>query len=130
VDYGRPRKRGREIFGNVVPWGQVWRTGANAATQLVVSRDIVIGSLVVPAGTYTLWTLPTASGWQLIVNRQFGQWGTEYDAARDLGRVPMTVVSLAEPVENCTIAIEAQGAGGLLSVLWDRTWAHVPFTVR
>ena len=130
VDYGRPRKRGREIFGNVVPWGQVWRTGANAATQLVVGRDIVVGSLAVPAGTYTLWTLPTPSGWQLIINRQSGQWGTEYDATRDLGRVAMTVAQLADPVENCTIAIEAQGAGGILSVTWDRTRAQVPFTVR
>ena len=130
VDYGRPRMRGREIFGNVVPWGQVWRSGANAATQLVVSRDIAIGTLAVPAGTYTLWTLPTPSGWQLIVNRQYGQWGTEYDASRDLGRVPMTVAPLTEPVENCTIAIESQGAGGVLSITWERTRAQIPFTVR
>jgi len=130
VDYGRPRKRGREIFGNVVPWGQVWRTGANAATQLRTDRDLVFGSLTVPAGLYTLWTLPTASGWQLLINRQTGQWGTEYDAARDLGRVPMTVSAVADPVESCTISIEAQGAGGVLAVTWDRTRAQIPFTVR
>lgn len=130
VDYGRPRKRGREIFGNVVPWGQVWRTGANAATQLRTDHDLGFGALTVPAGTYTLWTLPTASGWQLIVNRQTGQWGTEYDAARDLGRVPMAVSALAEPVESFTIAIEPQGAGGVLSITWDRTRAQIPFTVR
>ena len=130
VDYGRPRKRGREIFGNVVPWGQVWRTGANAATQLRTDHDLVFGSLTVPAGTYTLWTLPTASGWQLIINRQAGQWGTEYDAARDLGRVPMTLSALAETVESCTIAIEPQRSGGVLSITWDRTRAQIPFTVR
>jgi hypothetical protein len=131
VDYGRPRKRGREIFGNVVPWGQVWRTGANAATQFRTDRDLVLGTLDVPAGTYTLWTLPTGSGWQLIVNRQTRQWGTEYDPARDLGRVAMTVSALAEPVEVFTIGIEARGSGGgALTVSWDRTKALVPFTVR
>jgi hypothetical protein len=130
VDYGRPRKRGREIFGNVVPWGQVWRTGANAATQLRTDRDLVVGTLTVPAGTYTLWTLPTPSGWQLIINRQTGQWGTQYDGAQDLGRVPMGVTALAEPVEVFTIAVEPQGPGGVLTIAWDRTKALVPFTVR
>lgn len=130
VDYGRPRKRGREIFGNVVPWGEVWRTGANAATQFRTEHDLAFGSLAVPAGTYTLWTLPTRSGWQLVVNRQTGQWGTEYDAAQDLGRVPMAVTTLTEPVEVFTIAVEPRGAGGVLVLTWDRTRALVPFTVR
>ena len=130
VDYGRPRKRGREIFGNVVPWGQVWRTGANAATQLRTDRELVFGGLSVPAGTYTLWTLPTQSGWQLIVNNQTGQWGTAYDAARDLGRVPLSVGTLAEPVEIFTIAVDARGPGGVLALTWDRTRATIPFTVR
>ena len=130
VDYGRPRKRGREIFGNVVAWGQVWRTGANAATQFRTDRDLVLGTLTVPAGMYTLWTLPTPAGWQLIVNRQTGQWGTAYDAAQDLGRVPLSVATLAEPVEVFTIAVEPQGSGGVLSFTWDRTRATIPFTVR
>ena len=130
VDYGRPSKRGREIFGNVVPWGTVWRTGANAATQFRTDRDLVFGGVVVPAGTYTLWTLPAPTGWQLIVNRQTGQWGTAYDATQDLIRVPLTVTVLAAPVEVFTIAVEPQGPGGVLSVAWDRTRAQVPFTVR
>ena len=130
VDYGRPRKRGREIYGNVVPWGQVWRTGANAATQFRTQRTLAFNGLTVPAGTYTLWTLPTASGWQLIINRQTGQWGTEYHAEQDLGRVPMGVSSVGDPVEAFTIAIEPQGAGGLLVLTWDRTRVQVPFTVR
>lgn len=130
VDYGRPHRRGRTIFGNVVPWGVVWRTGANAATQIRTDRTLAVGSLVVPPGTYTLWTLPTPSGWQLIVNRQTGQWGTEYDPSRDLGRVPLAVTTLPEPVEAFTIAIEPRGAGGVLSFSWDRTRAQVPFTVR
>lgn len=130
VDYGRPSKRGREIFGNVVPWGTVWRTGANAATQFRSDRDLVIGGVVVPAATYTLFVLPAPNGWQLIVNRQAGQWGTAYDSAQDLIRVPLTVTVLAAPVEVFTIAVEPQGAGGLLSFAWDRTRAQVPFTVR
>jgi hypothetical protein len=130
VDYGRPHRRGRVIFGNVVPWGEVWRTGANAATQFRTDRTLAIGSLVVPAGTYTLWTLPTPSGWQLIVNRQTGQWGTDYDPSRDLGRVPMAVAALPEPVDAFTIAVEPRGVGGILSFSWDRTRVQVPFTVR
>jgi len=130
VDYGRPRRRGREIFGNVVPWGQVWRTGANAATQLRTDRELVFAGLSVPAGTYTLWTLPTQTGWQLVVNSQTGQWGTAYDAARDLGHVPLTVGTLAEPVEIFTISVDSQGQGGVLSFTWDRTRATIPFTVR
>jgi len=130
VDYGRPRRRGREIFGAVVPWGQVWRAGANAATQLRTDRELIVGGLAVAAGTYTLWTVPTPSGWQLVINRQTGQWGTVYDAAQDLGRAPMSVESLVEPVEVFTIAVEPQGQGGVLSFAWDRTRASVPFTVR
>lgn len=137
VDYGRPSKRGREVFGNVVPWGAVWRTGANAATQFRTDRDLVVGSLTVPAGTYTLWTLPTPAGWQLIVNSQTGQWGTAYDAARDLGRVAASAEALAEPVEVFTIAISTAvgvsapaGMGGVLTFAWDRTRVSVPFTVR
>jgi hypothetical protein len=130
VDYGRPSRRGREIFGNVVPWGVVWRTGANAATQLRTDRDLVFGGVVLPAGTYTLWTLPAQAGWQLIVNRQTGQWGTAYDPAQDFIRVPLDLTVLAAPVEVFTIAVEPQGAGGVLSLSWDRTRAQVSFTVR
>ena len=130
VDYGRPSKRGREVFGNVVPWGTVWRTGANAATQFRTDRDLVIGGVVVPAGSYTLWTLPALTGWQLIVNRQTGQWGTAYDPAQDFIRVPLVVTVLAQPVEMFTIAVDPQGAGGVLSFAWDRTRAQLSFTVR
>jgi len=114
----------------VVPWGTVWRTGANAATQFRTDRDLVIGGVVVPAGTYTLFSLPAQTGWQLIVNRQTGQWGTAYDSAQDLIRVPLTVSALGAPVEVFTIAVEPQDAGGVLSFAWDRTRAQVPFTVR
>lgn len=130
VDYGRPARRGRHVMGEVVPWGQVWRTGANAATQLRTDRDLVVGGTQVPAGTYTLWTLPTPSGWTLILNRQTGQWGTEYDESKDLARIPMSAEALADPVELFTIAIEPGGSGGVLALAWDDVRASVPFTVR
>src|SRR5580704_8423860 len=78
VDYGRPSKRGRVIFGGLVPYGEVWRTGANAATILVTDKDLTIGHQTVPAGTYTLYTIPSASKWQLIINKEVGQWGLTY----------------------------------------------------
>lgn len=122
VDYGRPTKRGRVIFGDVVPWNAVWRTGANAATQLNTSADLIIGGATVPAGKYTLWTLPTPTGWKLIVNKQTGQWGTEYTAAQDLVRVDTKVETLATPVEQLVIAFEP----GALTFTWDKTRVSVP----
>jgi len=122
VDYGRPLKRGREIFGNIVPWNAVWRTGANAATQVNTSADLVIGGATVPAGKYTLWTLPTPSGWKLIINKQTGQWGTEYHSEQDLVRVDTKVETLATPVEQLVIAFEP----GIMTVTWDKTRVSVP----
>jgi hypothetical protein len=130
VDYGRPHKRGREIFGGVVPWNEVWRTGANAATQFHTPVDLTIGGADVPAGTYTLWTLPTPTGWKLIINRQIGQWGTLYDPSRDLARVDLTVETLPEPEELFTIDIVPQGDGASLRFAWDRTRAFVPVKVK
>lgn len=131
VDYGRPHQRGRKIFGDVVPWGQVWRTGANAATQLITNRPLMIGGTAVPAGTYTLWTLPSASGAQLIINKQHGQWGTDYDASQDLVHLPLTRSALTAPVEQFTIAIDPSGStGGTLRMRWEGTEYSIPFTVQ
>lgn len=131
VDYGTPSKRGREIFGALVPYGQVWRTGANRATHFATNRPLRLGDLRVPPGEYTLYTIPEADGGTLIVNRQTGQGGTTYNADRDLGRVPMTRTTLDEPVETFTIAIEDQGGGrGLLRLQWDRTSYDVPIRVE
>lgn len=126
VDYGRPHKRGREIFGSVVPWGEVWRTGANAATQFHTSADLVIGETDVPAGTYTLWTLPTRNGWKLIINKQAGQWGTEYHAEQDLARIDLAHETLLDPVETLTIAVVPRADGAQLQIDWDTTRLTVP----
>jgi hypothetical protein len=130
VDYGRPSKRRREIFGALVPYGVVWRTGANEATHFRTDRDVTIGGARVPRGTYTLWTIPAPEGWTLIVNRATGQWGTDYDKSQDLARIPMKLKTLSEPVEQFTIAIEPEGNGsGVLAMTWDMTRATVPIRV-
>lgn len=123
VDYGRPYMRGRTIMGGLVPYGQVWRTGANAATTFVTPRDVRIGETLVPAGTYTLYTLPGEREWQLIVNKQTGQWGTQYDASQDLARIPMRVERTAAPVEQFTIQL-VPGTG--LVMEWENTRVSVP----
>jgi hypothetical protein len=126
VDYGRPSKRDRAIFGGLVPWGQVWRTGANAATTFVIDKPVVIGTTAVPAGTYTLYSVPNQSGpWLLVINKQTKQWGTEYHQEQDLARIPMTTTSVSTPVEKFTIEVVPQGAGGTLGLVWDATRASV-----
>ncbi|MDQ3998243.1 MAG: DUF2911 domain-containing protein [Gemmatimonadota bacterium] len=130
VDYGRPLRRGRTIFGGVVPFDTVWRTGANAATQFRTDADLTMGGVTIPAGTYTLWTVPSRDGaWKLVINRQTGQWGTVYDPAQDLARVDLRTETVGTPVEQFTITVEPQADGGVLALAWDRTRAWVPFTV-
>lgn len=129
IDYSRPAKRGRVIFGGVVPYGEVWRTGANAATQFRTDRALDFGGTVVPAGSYTLWTRPGPNGWKLIVNAETGQWGTAHDPSKDLYTIDMAVSARAEPLERFTIGIEPRGPGGTLHFDWDTTHAAVDFTV-
>ena len=134
VDYGTPAKRGRQVWGGLVPWGAVWRTGANLATHLTTDRELVLGSgrdtLVVPAGKYTLFSIPQRDGGVLIVNRQTGQGGTTYDAAQDLGRVPLRARALASPVETFTIVADPRSNTGELRFQWDQTELVVPVRSR
>ena len=131
IVYSRPARRGRTILGSVVPYDSVWRTGANAATVLTTSAALTIGGTRVPRGEYTLWTLPTRAGWKLIVNRQSGQWGTEYDASRDLARVDMTVARAPARREQFTITLAPAGAGSArLELAWDDFVASVPVVGR
>jgi hypothetical protein len=131
IDYSKPMKRGRKIFGDVVvPWNQVWRTGANAATQFSTSKELKMGSTVVPAGKYTLWTLPTPSGTKLIINKQTGQWGTAYDEKQDFARLDIKTQSLTQSVEAFTIVIIPQGNGGEIRMDWDTTRFVIPFSIQ
>jgi Protein of unknown function (DUF2911) len=118
IEYGRPALKGREIGKDVAPFGQVWRTGADEATTLKTDKMLMLGSVHLAPGTYTLYTLPTANGWQLIVNKQTGQWGTEYDAKQDAGRVPLTIGKAPAPVEQLTFSIDDTAAGATLRIEW------------
>jgi hypothetical protein len=129
VDYGRPSRRGRTIFGGVVHWGEVWRTGANAATQFRTDKPVSFGNVVVPVGMYTLWTIPTEQGWTLLVNSETGQWGTEHNPEKDVYRIPMSVARVDSPVERFTIHIAPGDKGGQIHFVWDQTVAAVDFTV-
>lgn len=133
VNYGRPSKRGRVIFNGLgdMKWGMVWRTGANEATHFTTSKALDFGGKVVPAGTYTLFTQLEANGkWELIVNKQTKQWGTAYDKAQDLVRIPMTVTSTNPVVEKMEITVKPAGKGGEIAVMWDTYKAVAGFTVK
>lgn len=129
IEYGRPYLKGR-ADNEVMPPGEVWRTGADEATTLITDRMLMFGSLHVPAGTVTLYTIPNADGWQLVISKATAQWGIPYPGAeQDLGRAPMSVTKNATPVDQLTITIEDTNAGGVLHVSWGTQRASIPFTV-
>ena len=131
IDYGRPLARGRTLLGGIIPYDIVWRTGANAATQFTTSAPITLAGLALPAGKYTLWTVPRAKGVELIVNKQTGQWGTGYDRSQDLGRAPMATERPAAPVEQFTISIvPADARHGTLAMEWGSFRWTAPVVVR
>ena len=131
IEYSRPFMKGRKIMGDVVPYGKVWRTGANEATALTTEADLSIGGANVPAGKYTLYTLPSEGAWKLIINKQTGQWGTVYKEDQDLARVDMEKSKLSEPVEQFTISFKQKNADAAALVLqWETTQLSVPVKVK
>ena len=131
IDYSRPAMRGRPIWGGLVPWGRVWRMGANDAAHLATDRTLEVAGLTLPPGTYTLFLNPVENGeWQLIFNRATGMSGLDYDATQDVGRVPLRRERLNEPVEQFTLDIGTVEGTPTLMLAWDRTRASVPFRVR
>jgi len=131
TDYSSPRMKGRKIYGDLVPFGQVWRTGANEATTFVASADVVVGGKTVPAGSYTIFTVPTADKWTLIINKKTGEWGIPYKYESDeLARVDMKVSKLPAPVENFTIAYDKSATGCTLRLDWETTRASVDITAK
>lgn len=130
ITYGQPHARGRRVEGGLVPLDTVWRFGANAATHLHTDLDITIGDVRIEPGDYSLFVLYSRSGWQLIVNRRTGIWGSDYDRTRDVGRIPLTVRSLAEPEESLSVYLVPESAQprqgyaelrGILRIKWGRT---------
>ncbi|MFI5117284.1 MAG: DUF2911 domain-containing protein [Terriglobales bacterium] len=126
IQYSRPSMRSRKIFGGLVPYDKVWRTGANAATSLKTDADLTIGGANVPAGGYTLYTLPGTNNWKLIINKQTGQWGTEYSEGQDLARVDMKVSQKSSGMETFTISLDKTSANSaVLKLDWENTVASV-----
>lgn len=140
IVYGRPYTKNprsgetRKIWGSLVPYGKVWRTGADEATLLITQKPIEIGGKEIPAGAYTLFTLPEENGAKLIINKQIGQWGIgpgSYDESQDVARVDMKKQTLDNPVDQFTMAVQRNSSGGgLLTMKWENTEYSVPFTVK
>jgi hypothetical protein len=131
TDYSSPRMKGRKIYGDLVPFDKVWRTGANEATTFVTSTDVTVGGKHVPAGSYTLFTIPNADKWTLIINKKTGEWGIPYKYEKDeLGRVDMKVSKLPSPVENFTISYEKSGDGCTMNIDWETTRASVGISAK
>jgi hypothetical protein len=126
IKYASPSVKGRKIFGGLVPFGEVWRAGANSATSLHTETDLQIGSLSVPKGDYTIYAIPTASEWTLIINKQTGQWGTEYSQSNDLGRAKMTVKAAPALVESFKISLSASA----LTMEWENTIATIDIKAK
>lgn len=126
VDYSSPRAKGRKIFGDLVPFGEVWRTGANEATTFVTTANLTIGSTAVPTGSYTIFTIPNQDKWTLIINKKTGEWGIPYKYESDeLGRADMTVSKTSSSVENFTISFHEMGSGCHMYLDWENTRATV-----
>ncbi|MGB7729276.1 MAG: DUF2911 domain-containing protein [Candidatus Acidiferrum sp.] len=126
IDYSSPRLKGRKFGKDLAPYGQVWRTGANEATTFVTTADITVGGTSVPAGNYTLFTIPNPDKWTLIISKKTGEWGTNYAGpSNDLARIDMKVSALPSPVENFTISFDKTGNGGTLNMDWETTRASV-----
>lgn len=131
VDYSSPRMKGRKIFGDLVPYGQVWRTGANDATTFVTTASVSADGKDIPAGSYTIFTLPEQGKWTLIVSKHTGEWGIPYKyESEELGRIPMSVSKTSGPVENFTISFEQGGSSCTMQLSWEETQASVKFSEK
>src|SRR6267143_1585277 len=126
VDYSSPRAKGRKIFGGLVPYGEVWRAGANEATTFVTTTDVMVGGTHVPAGSYTIFAIPNKDKWTLVISKKTGEWGTAYPGpSEDLARIDMKVSALPAAVENFTIAFGKAPKGCPLIMEWETTQASV-----
>jgi hypothetical protein len=126
VNYSSPRMRGRKIFGDLVPFGEVWRAGADDATAFVPNVDVIVGGKIVPAGRYTLFTLPTQTKWTLIISRQIGEWGIPYPGEKnDFARIEMKLAKLSKPLENFTISFDQAESSCTMKLDWETTRAFI-----
>jgi len=130
VEYYAPSMHGRKVMGGLVPYGEVWCTGANWATKITSEADLQMGNLKLPAGSYSIWTIPNANEWTLIINKRTGQFHKDYDSSTDFGRIKMNLRTLPAPVETFKINLKDDGGKqGTLALVWEATEASIPFTV-
>src|SRR5216684_1915879 len=130
IEYHAPSMHGRKVMGGLVPFGVVWCTGANWATKITTQANLEMGGLKLPAGSYSIWTLPNQNEWTLIINKQTGQFHLYYDSSQDFGRTKMNLKTLAAPVETFKIELRSDGGNkGTLALLWETTEVSIPFTV-
>ena len=128
VNYGRPSVRGRTIMGGLLPWGKIWRTGANLATHLRTTFDMKLGGMPIPRGVYTLYSIPGPARWTVIINNQTGQWGTQYDPRQDRARITVQPQTISELVDTFRVSLIQTGrSAGALRLAWERTLLVLPF---
>lgn len=128
VMYSRPQKRNREVFGNLVPYGEVWRTGANEATELTLYNDMLVGGQLVKAGTYSMYTIPEQNEWTVILNKSTNIWGAyDYHVEKDQVRIKVPVRQSDVEIEALSMAFAESPEGALLQIGWDDRYIEVPF---
>jgi len=130
TDYSSPRAKGRKIYGGLVPYGEVWRLGANDATTFVTNANLTAGGKDISAGSYTLFALPGQDKWTLVISKKTGEWGIPYPEGEDLARVDMKATKLSSPVENFTISYDQKGGSCVLNADWENTRASVEFAEK
>ncbi|PVW16216.1 DUF2911 domain-containing protein [Marixanthomonas spongiae] len=127
VIYSRPQKKGREIFGELVPYGKVWRTGANEATELTIYEPLQLNGTLLQPGTYTIYTIPEADSWTVIINKNTNVWGTVYNKENDVVRIETPARTAAAPCESLSMVFRPETHGTTLMIGWDKTYVEVPF---
>ncbi len=131
VDYSSPRMKGRKIYGSLVPYGIVWRAGANEATTFHTDVDLTADGKKIPAGDYTIFTVPNADKWTLIISKKTGEWGTDYPGeSNDLVRVDMKVSALSAPMEDFTISFVQSGKSCTMQMDWENTRAAIDLVAK
>ena len=128
VIYSRPQKKGRDIFGGVVPYGEVWRTGANEATELDIYVPLKLGSTILKPGTYTLYTIPDEDNWTIIINSDTNVWGAfSYKKEKDVARITVPCEQAVAPIESLSMIFKTDGKGTVLMIGWDDHYVEIPF---
>jgi Protein of unknown function (DUF2911) len=131
TDYSSPRMKGRKIFGDLVPYGKIWRAGANEATTFVTTADLTADGKSIPAGSYTIFAIPNPDKWTFVISKKTGEWGTAYPGeSEDLARAEMKVSALSSPVENFTISFDPDKAACTMHLDWEKTRATIAFTEK